>query len=264
MAMNINANETGAGAPKWALITGAARRVGAHLARALAEKGYNLVLHYHQSEMEAEALKQALEAKGVMVKLKQADLRDHAAIRDVWHNVPPVSLLVHNASLFTRDTLASMRVEDLDAHFDLHVKAPLLLAQQFQAQIGQVQMTQGQMGHMVMLSDGSMGHSMAPQFFSYTASKMALSEMTDLLAASVAPAIRVNTLALGLTIPDTFYDADSFARIAQKAPLKRTSSPEDVAQALWMLEQNPAITGQILHLSGGMVLRTFRHAVQAE
>lgn len=255
MAMGTNANKTNQVYIKpVAFITGAAKRVGAQLARSLAIAGYDLVLHYHQSSNEITELKAELEETGALAILKRADLTAPGIMAEIWRDLPPVSLLVHNASIFKRDTILTMQEADLDAHFAIHVKVPLLLAQAFKAQLRDK--TPGQM---VLISDSSFGHSIAPQFFSYAASKLSLSAMTDLLAAAGAPNLRVNTLALGPTIPDMFYDEDSFARMAQKTPLKRTSTPEDVAQALLMLVQNASLTGQVISLANGMALQTYRY-----
>lgn len=259
MGMTQNANETPVKGRPLALITGAAKRIGAHLAQALVGAGYDLVLHYHQSVDQAKQLQSSLEKQGARVLLRQADLMATGAVRALWHGLPPVSLVVHNASIFQKDTLLSMEEESLDAHFAIHVKAPLLLAQGFKRQL-----PVGEKGHMVLLSDGSFGHSMAPQFFSYAASKMALTEMTDLLAASLAPNVRLNTLALGHTIPDALYDAESFRRMAQKTPLKRHSCPEEVVHALHFLLGNDALTGQVVNLANGMGLKTFRYYAAEE
>jgi NAD(P)-dependent dehydrogenase (short-subunit alcohol dehydrogenase family) len=255
MAMGQEANKT----KPVALITGAAKRIGAFLAQALARDGYDIVLHYHQSEAEAKALQIKLQALNtpdglpVKVHLRQADLTDHDALQNIWKDLPQVEVLIHNASSYQRDTLANMQPAQFDAHMHIHLKAPLFMAQAFAAQCGD------KSGKILLLSDSSYGQSISPEFFSYAASKLALSSITDLLASALAPNICVNTLALGATLADQIYDEEMFDRIAQKAPLKRTSTPDEIIQAMRMLLHAPGITGQVISLANGLALNAYRH-----
>ncbi len=254
MAHGANKTDNTTSKPR-ALISGGARRVGAYLAEKLALNGYDLVLHYHHSHAEAEALSARLRALGAEVILRCADLADPQALAALWHDVPPVDVLINNASLFERGTITEMTPDALDTHLRINTVAPLLMAQSFAAQL-----PQGRSGNVVMLSDSGYGWSLSPHFFSYSVSKLSLTACTDLLAASLAPRIRVNTLALGPTLQGVQDNAESFARIAAISPLKRTSDLAEIWQALHMVLATPSLTGNVLALANGLHLRSHRFA----
>lgn len=249
MRMRIDANKT----KPCALITGGAKRIGAFLAEKLAREGYDIVLHYRHAHAEAETLATTLRALGAQVTLRQGALEDAGDLRAIWRDLPPVTLLVNNASSYSKDSIATMRPSDLQAHMQVNVIAPILMTQAFAAQLP----TEAY-GHVVLMSDSAYGWSISPHFFSYATSKLALTANTDLLAAALAPRIRVNTLALGPTLKGDTEDAAMYARVATHNPLISESTPEQVWQALAMLLANSALTGQVLELSSGMALRTHR------
>lgn len=247
--MDKDANKT----KPCALITGGAKRIGAFLAEKLAAEDYDIVLHYRSAEIDARALAARLEALGSAVTLVQADLEDATAVQQLWHNLPPVTLLVNNASCYTRDSIATMTPDDLQKHVQVNLLSPITMAQAFAAQL-----PAGMQGNVVMLSDSAYGFSLSPNFFSYSVTKISLNAVTDLLASALAPRIRVNTLALGPTLSGQMDNEAMFARIASASALQRSNDPEQVWRALHMLLKTPSLTGQILELSCGMALRSFR------
>lgn len=247
--MNAIANKT----KPCALITGGAKRIGAFLAEKLAREGYDIVLHYQRSAREAEALAARLGSLGASVTLRQAALDDANQIPGIWRDLPPVTLLVNNASRYTRDTITAMSSADLQAHVQVNMLSPVLMAQAFAAQLPQYAD-----GQIVLMSDSAYGWSISPHFFSYSVSKIGLSGTTDLLATALAPRIRVNTLALGPTLSGEMDSEEIFARIAAHSPLQKSNDPEQVWQALFMLLNTPSLTGQVLQLSSGLGLQTKR------
>ena len=238
-----------------ALITGAAKRIGAALARHLAAQGYELGLHYHRSKREALALAKELRAQGAVVTLVQADLGDPASLKHFWRGLPACDVFIHNASSFRRDTLATMSADSLQEHFAVHLASPLLMAQGFLAQLPK----SGQ-GNIIILGDGEMGWSVGPQFFSYAVSKHAWRSVIDLLATSAAPRARANLLALGATLPSKYEDEAAFARLAKRAPLLRNGAVEEVCAAVDYLLAAPAVTGQVISLANGLDLASFRRS----
>lgn len=234
-----------------AFVTGAAKRIGRAICEHLAARGYDLVLHCHQSRDEAESLAQVLRAKGAEAQVVQADLASIHQLHTLWQGVPPCDLIIHNASAFVRDSAADCDSEVLEAHAQINYLAPVILSQQFARQL-----PAAKKGQVIFLSDSVLGWSISPQFFSYAASKLALNSATDLLAAALAPNIRVNTIALGPTLESAHDKEGLFAKLAQAAPLKRTSAPTEVLAALDYLLAAEGVTGQILSLSGGMQLAT--------
>ncbi len=237
-----------------ALITGAAKRVGAAIATHLATAGFDLVLHYHRSHQEAKKLAATLaEQHGISVTLHAADLGQTDALSHFWDGLPPCDLLVLNAATYERDTLADMSADMLRHQMAVNVEAPLLLAQGFMAQLPATVS-----GNIVVLGDGTMGWSVAPQFFSYSVSKIAWQSIIDLLAASVAPQARANLLALPPVLPNSGEDEALFQRLAERAPMQRTGSPAEVCAAIDFLLASPGITGQVLSLANGMALTSAR------
>ncbi|MEJ0011006.1 MAG: SDR family oxidoreductase [Alphaproteobacteria bacterium] len=234
------------------LITGAGRRIGAALARHLATQGHGLVLHYHRSQKEAEALAEELRAQAE-VTLVQADLTDTAKLETFWKGLPPCTDFIHNASVFGRDTLDTLSAESLRTHLAVHIEAPLLLGKGFLAQL-----PQGTQGSILILGDGELGWSVGPNFFSYAVSKHAWQSVIDLLAASAAPRARANLLALGPTLPSIHDAADTIERLREHIPLRRVSAPQEVCAAVDYLLAAGSVTGQVLSLAGGLGLATRR------
>lgn len=239
---------------KTLLITGGGKRIGAALATHAASLGWNLVLHHHRSGDDAHALAATLKKTyGVQVALKQADLRDSTALADFWRDLPPITALVHNAALFERDTLASMHGATLQAQLQVNFTAPLQLTQGFMKQL-----PAGAHGSVTILGDGVMGWSVSPEFFSYAISKQAWVGALDVLAAACAPRARVNLIALAPTLPNANDTPEMFARLAQRAPLKRTGEPAEVCDALAYLLGAPGVTGQVIQLANGAHVQSHR------
>jgi NAD(P)-dependent dehydrogenase (short-subunit alcohol dehydrogenase family) len=235
------------------LITGAGKRIGAAIARHLAAQGHDLVLHYHQSRAEAEALAGELRRIGAMVTLVQADLEHPESLGAFWAGLPPVTTIIHNASRYTRDRVDSFTAADLRAHLAVNLEAPLVLSQGFLAQL-----PAGAHGNIVVLGDNAMGWSISPEFFSYAVSKHAWAALIDLLAAAAAPRARANVIALAPTLPNSSDTDELFERLAQRAPLKRTGSVAEVLAALDFILAGEGFSGQVIGLGNGMGFSTSR------
>lgn len=239
------------------LITGAGKRIGAALARHLAARGHHLVLHYRTARAEAEALATELRASPTApnVALVQADLENTAALGDFWAGLPPVTHLIHNASHYVRDQLTDFTLANLRAHLAVNLEAPLILTQGYLAQL-----PEGASGNVIVLGDGYDGWTISPEFFTYAASKHAWGGVIDLVAAALAPRARANVIALAPTLQGAGEDDALFARLAARAPLKRTGSVAEVCAAVDFLLASPGVTGQTLSLANGMGLLTRRPA----
>ena len=234
-----------------ALITGAARRIGRSVALSLAERGYDIVVHYHRSEQAALSLVGEIEARGRKAAAIAAHLeipkQIEALIPRAVDMMGPLTLLINNASHFARDTLDTASYDSFLAHQQVNLYAPMALSQAFAAQAPAG-------SQIINMSDGVFGWSMSPHFFSYSLSKFGLVSLTELLAAALAPQVRVNAVALGPTLPGVMEKPGTFEKLASHAPLKRVSSPEEVVAAIDYLMAAPSVTGQVIYLSAGMQL----------
>src|SRR5437868_6602843 len=169
------------GGPRTAIVTGGAKRIGAELVRALAADGWHVLVHYHHSRAEAEALAAEV-GNAAIVAADLADPGAAATILDAAEGLPPLRLLVNNASLFAHDDIADFTPASWAAHLDVNLRAPALLSRAFAARAGH--------GLIVNLLDAKLA-SLNPDFFSYTISTIGLSGLTELGARAFARGIRV-------------------------------------------------------------------------
>ena len=237
---------------KTALITGAAKRVGAGLARALAEAGWSVVIHYNSSSEEAKALAETIRTKGGQALTLAADLSQVeetealiAAARDL---AGPLTCLVNNASLFELDRLASLTREGLDQHYAVNLQAPALLSRDFARQL-----PESEEGVIVNIQDQAL-HEGGSGFLSYSLCKAGLDLLTRRTAAELAPRIRVNAIAPGYILPGALQSEARFQAVARQSPLGRGGSVEDMAAALMFLVESRSVTGQVIRVDGGLRL----------
>jgi NAD(P)-dependent dehydrogenase (short-subunit alcohol dehydrogenase family) len=234
---------------KGALITGAARRIGAGLAEELAGMGYAVAIHHRSGAEEAQALARRITTGGGLARAIYADLSTPQGCAGLMEEaaaaVGGVDVLVNNASRFEYDTLLDMTPEGWAAHIAANLSAPIFLIQAFARWL-----PAEARGVVVNILDQKVGQP-NPDHFSYTAGKVALAGMTPALALALAPRIRVCGLSPGLTLPSGPQTAEDYARGAAATPLGITSSLDGVRKALRFLVESDAYTGQILTLDGG-------------
>lgn len=237
------------------LITGAGKRIGAEIAAHLAGRGHDLVLHYHRSRAEAEALAEKIRIANphAQITLVQADLEDASALANFWAGLPPVTQIIHNASRYVRDTLTTMTTADLRAHLMVNFEAPILLTQGFLKQL-----PEGTQGNIIFMGDDAMRWSISPEFFSYALSKHAGRAVIDLIASAAAPRARANIIALAPTLPGVNDPEGLFERLAERAPLKRTGEIAEILATIDFLSTACGVTGQTIGLGNGMGLASFR------
>jgi pteridine reductase len=237
-----------------ALVTGAARRVGAAIARRLHAAGYDLALHYRQSRADMDALVAELEAErpGSTLAL-QADL-------DAWDRLPELvahtvgrfgrlDALVNNASAFTPTPLGTITPDVWDSQFLTNARAPLALAQAAAPHLA------ASGGAIVNLTDIYAERPLRDHLV-YCMSKAALVAATRGLALELAPRVRVNAIAPGAILwPDSGKSEAAKAALLAKTPLARTGDEREVAEAVrWLLQDATYTTGQVLRLDGGRML----------
>lgn len=239
---------------KTALITGAGRRIGRVLAHRLAERGANVVVHYHRSADEAQSLVSELQAQGVQAWALRADLADAAAVEtlatEALANCGQIDVLINNASLFWRSPIQEADLAHWDIQQAVNVRAPWLLAKA----LGPAMVAAGA-GKIINLTD-YLAVRPVKDYTAYEVSKAALNGLTLALAKEFAPAVQVNAVSLGPILPAEDMTPDAEAKLIARLPLKRWGSPEDVAAAvLFLIEGSDFTTGSILSVDGGSLIR---------
>jgi pteridine reductase len=233
------------------LVTGAARRVGAAIARKLHGAGANVLLHYKTSAREAESLAREFnDTRAGSARTLQADLLDVNQLAPLIDAgvaaFGRLDILVNNASTFYPTPMGTISANDWDDLMGTNVKAPLFLSQAAAAALRR------SAGLIINLVDI---HASRPlkQFAVYCTAKAALVMLTRSLARELAPEVRVNGIAPGpIMWPDDAPDAETKAKIISQTLLQRQGSPDDVARtALFLATDAPYITGQILTVDGG-------------
>lgn len=236
-----------------ALVTGAARRLGAAFALDLARRGWDLDLHYHTSEAEARALAARIGILGRRARLVRADLASSGGVETLAERLEeaPPALVVHSASLWSEDSLTSAGAEAWEASHRLHVWTAVVLARS----LARWSVGRAVPGHLVTLLDSRL-RDRDPDHFSYAFAKRELAQLTRYLAAELAPGVRVNGLAPGLILKAEGIPAAVWASAGEKStPLARTGKTSDLLKAFRFLVDSPFVTGQIVAVDGGRHLR---------
>ncbi|MBB3743341.1 NAD(P)-dependent dehydrogenase (short-subunit alcohol dehydrogenase family) [Rhizobium sp. BK226] len=235
-----------------ALITGSAKRIGRAIAEDLAANGFSVAIHANGSIGEAEELVAELRRKGYRAAALQADLTDigetGALVAKASEALGPLDLLVNNASVFQHDSARSFNAATWALHFDLHVRAPSILAAAFAQQ-----MPVAASGLIVNIIDQRVW-ALRPSFYSYTLSKSALWTATQTLAQALAPRIRVNAVGPGPSMPSERQAMEDFQAQVSALILQRGPALEEFGQTIRFLYDTPSITGQMIALDGGQHL----------
>ena len=238
--------------PKAALVTGGARRIGQALALALAGDGFAVAVHHRNSHAAAEDLVALIRNKGGAAVALAADLGDEAAVRTLLSRAEqalgPIGCLVNNAGVFVNDTVETATRASWELHLAVNLRAPFLLIQDFATSL-----PKSASGVVVNLLDQRVW-SLTPYFVSYTLSKAGLWTLTQTMALALAPRIRVNGIGPGPALPSPRQSAEEFARQCATMPLRRGTSPQEIAAALRFILSAPAVTGQMIALDGGQHL----------
>jgi pteridine reductase len=239
---------------KTILITGAAKRIGAACVRFLHQSGHRLIVHYHQSQQEAEALCAELNqlrensAYSIAANLEKIEEIQKLAQKsiEVWHGV---DVLINNASVFYPQTTQEVTAASWQQIMACHLTAPFFLAQGLRDSLAERQ------GCIINLLDihAERGLKNCPV---YSLAKAGLAAMTRILAKELAPQIRVNGIAPGAILwPETPLTDLQKNLILERVALERIGDVDDIAQAmLFLIHNSPYITGQILTIDGGRTL----------
>jgi pteridine reductase len=237
-----------------ALVTGAAKRVGAEIANVLHGAGFDVALHYRSSSRDVEALQRRLEERRAgSTLLLQADLADlprlPALIDEAVARFGRLDALVNNASSYFRTPVGEIGADDWQALFAANAQGPLFLSQ------AAVPALRARRGAIVNLVD-IYAERPLEQHTVYCMAKASLAMMTLSLAKELGPEIRVNGVAPGNVLwSENPVKAETLAVVEERTALQRQGSPADIAEAVrWLLVDAHYVTGQILRVDGGRAL----------
>lgn len=231
-----------------ALVTGGAHRVGKAIVLALAAEGANIVLHYNSSSDAAEATATQVREAGGQARLVGADLSDPANAADVVAgagDLGPVQVLVNSAAIFPKDSLRTVTADQWEAALTVNLRSPVFLTQAFANAL-----PEGVEGAVVNVTDWRTARPY-PEHFAYTVAKGGLDTFTQAAAEALAPAIRVNAVALGAILPPPGEGSEYLRELARSIPVERVGGTEPVADAVVFLLKNHFITGETVRIDGG-------------
>lgn len=234
-----------------ALVTGAGRRVGAAIARALGARGMRVAVHHHASAAGAEHTLAQIRAAGGDGVPVHADLGSRDAARalvdETIAKLGRLDVLVPSAASFERIGLDAIDDGAWDRTFVLNLEAPFALAHRALPELRRTR------GSIVMITCTSTIVPF-PNHLPYVVAKGALKQLVRALALEAAPDVRVNAVAPGTVLPPEEMGAEELAALGRKIPLGLTGRADDVADAVAFLASAPWITGQEMVVDGGRVV----------
>ncbi len=235
--------------PKWALITGAAKRIGKEIAVHLASKGYAIVAHYHTSQRQIEETVALVQKKGVQCFPIACDLGQEEKVLELIPNIlkkiKSLDVLVNNASVFEKATLQTSSLEQLNRHWHINLQAPYLLTQQFALLCKK--------GHIINILDTAICKNRT-QHLPYLLTKKALANFTELSAIELAPYIKVNAVSPGVILAPENEEESYLVEKIKEVPLGIKGKTSQIAEAVQFLLEAHFVTGQIIYIDGGQHL----------
>ncbi|MCZ8528401.1 pteridine reductase [Alteromonas sp. PRIM-21] len=238
-----------------AMITGAAKRIGAAMACKLHNEGYRIIIHYGHSKDDAFALAEKLNSQRPdSAACLQANLCNSDEVKalgkkalDVWGQL---DVLVNNASSFYPTPVGDISEDDWDSLVGSNVKGPLFLSQALAPAL------EANKGCIINMVDMHIDRPL-PSHSVYLIAKSGLASLTQSLAIDLAPNVRVNGIAPGAILwPEREMDDAEKDKLLSSIPLGELGTPEDIANTLSFLVSAAYITGQIIYVDGGRGLHT--------
>ena len=243
--------------PKLALITGSGkRRLGSAVAFALAERGYDIALHYNRSAEEAMLSAEELRKFGVRVEAYQAQIADENQVARLFAGIEKdfgrLDVLVTAAAIWKSKPLEQVTADDVRQHFEINALGTFLCCQR----AGEIMIRQPEGGAIVTIGDWATERPY-PHYAAYFPSKGTIPAMTRMFAVELArrnPAIRVNCILPGpVMVPEDLAEHEVKGAVAGTL-LKRLGRPENIAQAVMFLVENDYVTGVCLPVDGGRTI----------
>jgi len=233
------------------IITGAATRIGAAIAKKLSGPKIEIVIHYNKSKINAEKLQKELIKDQSKVWLVKGDLSKENDLKKMVKcaksKLKYFDCLINNASVFENDNLKDFTSTSWDQHLNVNLKAPAYLTKEF------AKNTKGKNNNIINIIDQRV-FKLTPFFSSYTLSKTGLYTLTKTSAMSLAPNIRVNGIAPGPTIKNKRQSNKHFKKQYSATPLKQQVNVNEICNAVDFFIKNSSITGQVLAIDSGQSL----------
>ncbi len=235
------------------LITGAAKRIGATIARELHRAGMNIIIHFNTSKTEAKSLAAELNSlRSGSANALQADLRDsntyNMLIDEAYAVNKRLDVLINNASVFYPTPVETFTADQWEELIDVNLKAPLFLSRSIARYLA------GTKGCIINLSDIHADRPLKNHSI-YSVSKAGLIMLTKSLARELGPSIRVNAVSPGAILWPEYINDTTQREILSRTVLKHPGHTVDVARAVrFLIEDADYITGQVLILDGGRTL----------
>jgi len=230
------------------IITGAATRIGAAIAKSMANYDVKILLHYNKSVLEVKKLKIDLENLGAEIFLIKADLNRSVEVKKIipyaYKVMRGIDCLINNASLFENDNIEKFNENGFDKHININLKSPSILSRDFFKYIKKNR------GNIINIIDQRI-FKLTPHFFSYSLSKTGLGTLTKVSAMKFAPNIRVNGIAPGPTLKNKRQSEKHFKKQWQATLLKKKVEIENISRTVQFLINNDNITGQIIPVDSG-------------
>ena len=235
-----------------ALVTGAGKRLGRAIAVGLGEAGCDVAVHYHGSAEGAEDTARSIREAGRQARVFQADLRNGAAARGLADQVAGafghLDVVINSAAVMVQRELASITAAEWNDALSLNLSAAFFVSQ------GAAPHLRKTRGKIVNLADLA-AFEVWPSYLPLNVSKAGVVMLTHGLARILAPEITVNAVAPGAVLPPDDWPAAARERLAATTPLRRLGAPEDVVRAVVFLLESDYVTGVVLPVDGGRLVR---------
>ncbi|CAN5704115.1 SDR family oxidoreductase [soil metagenome] len=236
-----------------ALVTGGAVRVGRAISLALVSEGIRVVVHYNSSSEAADELVAEIRAGGGEAVAVGADLSRHGEVVRLAEEAEAafggVDVLVNNASVFPEEAFAEVGEELWDHTMAVNLRAPFFLTQM----IGARMRARGA-GVVVNMVDLA-GLQAWTGYAVHGVAKAGLVHLTKVAARALAPEVRVAGIAPGTVLPPDDFSEEEVQSLARRTLLGSIGNPDDVVRALVYLVNSPFVTGEIMVVDGGRLIR---------
>jgi NAD(P)-dependent dehydrogenase (short-subunit alcohol dehydrogenase family) len=225
-------------------ISGGAVRIGRAIVKAVAERGAKILFSYNKSINEAKSLSDEINASFPECECRAVRMDFRATIpENIFASFGKCDVMINNASIYLPDKIINETQSQIEEQMKINFFAPLFLSRLFAEQ-------KIKKGCIINILDCRIAD-LDADGGSYWLSKKCLGSLTELLAAQLAPRIRVNGVAPGAVLPPLGSSKSFAGAAASSAPLKRTPNLEELIDAIFFLIRNDSITGQIIYADCG-------------